>query len=265
MCLRGFVRALGERLGLCLPPIPPMEARPHPGATLISRAAEAAGQTGGGSGKCTTFSMRQEPPLTEKPCARIRAGARARHRALPPVILQARRDKRTASRKDLAEGKRQRCDRDPPPSSVDGIRYDGAWDFLFHAGGLGAPPSPQRVQRSARVFASLPASGGLVLLLAAASGAFLLFANSPLGALLPALHRLQFRHRACPGSFAVPIGRGVVLRGPARNTSLSLLCRARDPARDDRQARSPIAEPRFCCPWLPRSAAYLRRRRSIWS
>jgi len=77
---------------------------------------------------------------------------------------------------DIAEGKRNGVT-GTPTLFVDGIRYDGAWDFYSMLEALERPVA-QRVQRSARVFASLPASGGLVLLLAAALALF--FANSPL-------------------------------------------------------------------------------------
>jgi NhaA family Na+:H+ antiporter len=53
-----------------------------------------------------------------------------------------------------------------PTFFVDGIRYDGAWDFHSMLEALQQPVAAQ-VERSARVFASLPASAGIVLLLAA--------------------------------------------------------------------------------------------------
>src|SRR5262249_43031625 len=64
-----------------------------------------------------------------------------------------------------------------PTLFVDEIRYDGAWDFYSMLEALERPVAA-RLQRSARVFASLPASGGLALILAA--GAALLCANTPL-------------------------------------------------------------------------------------
>ena len=53
-----------------------------------------------------------------------------------------------------------------PTLFVDGIRYDGAWDYHSMLESLERPVAA-RVQRSARVFASLPTSAGLVLLVTA--------------------------------------------------------------------------------------------------
>jgi NhaA family Na+:H+ antiporter len=64
-----------------------------------------------------------------------------------------------------------------PTIFVDGLRYDGAWDFFSMADAFEQPVS-ERIRRSARAFASLPASAGLVLLIAAALA--LICANSPL-------------------------------------------------------------------------------------
>jgi NhaA family Na+:H+ antiporter len=77
---------------------------------------------------------------------------------------------------DIAEGKRNGVT-GTPTLFVDDLRYDGAWDFYSMLEALERPVAA-RVQRSARVFASLPASGGLVLILAAAAA--LICANSPL-------------------------------------------------------------------------------------
>ena len=76
-------------------------------------------------------------------------------------IAQARRDGVTAT----------------PTLLVDGVRYDGAWDFYSLLDVLERPVA-QRIQRSARAFANLPASGGLVLVLAAVAA--LVCANTPL-------------------------------------------------------------------------------------
>jgi NhaA family Na+:H+ antiporter len=67
-----------------------------------------------------------------------------------------------------------------PTIFIDGLRYDGAWDFHSLMEALDQPVAA-RVQRSARAFASLPASGGLALLIAAALA--LAVANSPLAGL----------------------------------------------------------------------------------
>ena len=57
------------------------------------------------------------------------------------------------------------------------MRYDGAWDFYSLVDAFEQPAS-ERIRRSAHAFANLPASGGLVLLLAAALA--LICANTPL-------------------------------------------------------------------------------------
>jgi NhaA family Na+:H+ antiporter len=67
-----------------------------------------------------------------------------------------------------------------PTIFVDGLRYDGAWEYHSMLEAIEQPVAA-RVQRSARAFASLPASGGIALLLAAALA--LLFANTPLAGL----------------------------------------------------------------------------------
>jgi NhaA family Na+:H+ antiporter len=64
-----------------------------------------------------------------------------------------------------------------PTIFIDGVRYDGAWDYYSLLDVLERPVG-ERIQRSARAFASLPASGGLVLILAALAA--LILANSPL-------------------------------------------------------------------------------------
>src|SRR5258707_6175496 len=77
---------------------------------------------------------------------------------------------------DVQEGKRNGVT-GTPTIFIDGIRYDGAWDFYSMLEALERPVGTL-VKRSARVFASLPASGGLVLILAAAAA--LLCANTAL-------------------------------------------------------------------------------------
>ena len=63
-----------------------------------------------------------------------------------------------------------------PTIFIDGVRYDGAWDFYSMLEALDAPVGA-RVRRTARSFANLPASAGLALLVAAAA---LFLANGPL-------------------------------------------------------------------------------------
>jgi NhaA family Na+:H+ antiporter len=77
---------------------------------------------------------------------------------------------------DLADGRRNGVT-GTPTIFMDGQRYDGAWDFYSMLEALERPVAA-RVKRTARAFASLPASGGVVLLLGAAAA--LVCANTPL-------------------------------------------------------------------------------------
>src|SRR5439155_20210463 len=86
---------------------------------------------------------------------------------------------------DIAEGKRNGVT-GTPTLFVDGMRYDGAWDFYSMLEALERPVA-QRLKLSARAFASLPASGGIVLLVAAAAA--LISANTPLRPAYDALMR----------------------------------------------------------------------------
>lgn len=76
-----------------------------------------------------------------------------------------------------------------PTIFIDGIRYDGAWDYYSLLNVL-EQPFGERIQRSARAFASLPASGGLVLILATLAALGL--TNSPLAADYSAFIHLPF-------------------------------------------------------------------------
>ncbi len=67
-----------------------------------------------------------------------------------------------------------------PTLFVDGLRYDGAWDYHSMFESLERPVAA-RVHRSARVFASLPTSGALIQLLAALLA--IICANTPLAPL----------------------------------------------------------------------------------
>jgi NhaA family Na+:H+ antiporter len=89
---------------------------------------------------------------------------------------------------DIAEGRRRGVT-GTPTIFIDGLRYDGAWDFYSLASGLAQPVS-ERIRRSARVFASLPASGGIVLLIAAALA--LICANTPLASFYHAFNTSSF-------------------------------------------------------------------------
>ena len=162
--------ALGDRMAYAYRQFP--NERVHPGATFLSRAAEAAGRQG------KFWEMHdalydQTAPLTEALAMELAKGLRLDMRRfrkdLDDPQLQQRIDD------DLADGHRNGVTA-TPTIYVDGVRYDGAWDFYSMLEALERPVGA-RVQRTARAFANLPSSAGLVLLIAAALA--LVLANSP--------------------------------------------------------------------------------------
>jgi NhaA family Na+:H+ antiporter len=164
-------QAFGERIEYVFRHFP--NERIHPGATFAARAAEAAGQ----QDKFWEMHDRlfdEKPPFGE---ARIREIARE----LGLDMARFERDvdaQETLTRvEDDVDEARRNGVHGTPTIFVDGMRYDGAWDFFSMADAFEQPVS-ERISRSARAFASLPASGGLVLLIAAALA--LICANSPL-------------------------------------------------------------------------------------
>jgi len=163
--------AFGQRIAYTFRHFP--VERIHPGATFAARVAEAAGEQGL-FWKMHDRLFEEAPPFTEQ---QIRDMAREigadmerleRDLADPEVLARVEAD--------VAEGRRHGVS-GTPTIFVDGVRYDGAWDFYSLADALEQPVS-ERIRRSARAFANLPASGGLVLLIAAALA--LICANTPL-------------------------------------------------------------------------------------
>jgi NhaA family Na+:H+ antiporter len=165
--------ALGQRIVYVMRHFPNESA--HPGAARIARATEAAANQGR-FWEVHDWIFDQRSPVSEGDVLGF-----ARSLGLDMTRLTADLEgEQTRMRvdEDLAEGRRNGVT-GTPTLFVDGIRYDGAWDFYSMLEELERPVAT-RVQRSARVFASLPASGGLVLLVSALLA--LLCANTPLRA-----------------------------------------------------------------------------------
>jgi NhaA family Na+:H+ antiporter len=169
--LKRLRQALGDRLAYTYRHFPNEPA--HPGAEFLARASEAAAK------QDRFWEMHdalfdREPPLGRKDALAI-----ARELGLDMDRFERdleEPDLQALVEEDLADARRNGVT-GTPTLFVDGVRYDGAWDFYSLLDVLERPVS-ERIQRSARAFASLPAAGGLVLILAAIAA--LLAANSPL-------------------------------------------------------------------------------------
>src|SRR6185437_11924379 len=166
--------ALGDRMAYVFRHFP--NERAHPGAELMSIGSEAADRQG------RFWEMHDaiyghELPLNESILLEMAS-------SLGLDMEQFRRDLadptlRRRVEEDLADGRRNGVT-GTPTIFIDGVRYDGAWDFHSMLEALEQPVGA-RVQRTARAFANLPTSAGLVLLAAAACA--VLCANSPLASL----------------------------------------------------------------------------------
>ena len=166
--------ALGERMVYVFRHFP--NERAHPGAELLSIGSEAAGRQGRFWEMYDALYGR-EPPIDESALLEIAA-------SLKLDMERFRRDLRDPGlrrrvEEDIADGRRNGVT-GTPTIFIDGVRYDGAWDFYSMLEALERPVGA-RVQRTARAFANLPSSAGLVLLAAAAAA--VLCANSPLAQL----------------------------------------------------------------------------------
>ena len=188
--------ALGERLAYVFRHFP--NERSHPGASYVARAAEAAARQG-------RFWDMHDALYSEEALTPERAREIAVTLGLDMTKFDADvEDPAVAARvaEDHEEGKRNGVT-GTPSFFIDGLRYDGAWDFHSMLEQLQRPVAAQ-LERSARSFASLPASGGLTLLLAAAAA--LLFANSALAPLYHGIIALPFGVGLTSGPLAMPIG-----------------------------------------------------------
>src|SRR5579871_6625245 len=152
--------ALGDRLVYVFRHFP--NERAHPGATRIALATEAAAAQGK-FWEMHDWIYDSAEPVTE---ARVVEHARALGLDMARFAADLERPETSARvEADLADGRRNGVT-GTPTLFVDGVRYDGAWDFYSLLEAFERPVAA-RVQRSARVFASLPTSAGLVLLLMA--------------------------------------------------------------------------------------------------
>jgi NhaA family Na+:H+ antiporter len=169
--LRRLRGPLGDRLAYVFRHFP--NERAHPGAERIARAAEAAAKQGR-FWEMHDWIYDQELPVLEPSLVEF-----ARSLGLDMERFEKDLESDETRQRvdgDLEEGRRNGVT-GTPTLFVDGVRYDGAWDFYSMLEELERPVAA-RVTRRARAFASLPASGGIVLLIAAALA--LLCANSPL-------------------------------------------------------------------------------------
>jgi NhaA family Na+:H+ antiporter len=169
--LRQIRRELGDRLVYVFRHFP--NERANPGALVAARAAEAAGAQGR-FWEMHDALLDRSPPVTEDDLLQMATALgldadRFRRDLRDPVVQQR-------VEADLETGRRNGV-RGTPTLFVDGVRYDGAWDFYSLMEALKRPPAAQLL-RAARAFASLPASAGLVLVVAAALA--IICANSPL-------------------------------------------------------------------------------------
>jgi Na+:H+ antiporter, NhaA family len=164
-------RALGEQLTYVFRHFP--NERAHPGAVLMSIGSEAAGRQG------RFWDMhdalyRHPLPIDEKVLLEIAASLgldMERFRAdLHDPALRERVER------DVADG-HQNGVSGTPTIFIDGVRYDGAWDFYSMLEAL-QPPVGAQLKRTARAFANLPASAGIALMIAALAA--VICANSPL-------------------------------------------------------------------------------------
>src|ERR1700722_18463257 len=183
LVLERLRHALGDRLLYVFRQFP--NERAHPGAEFASEAAEAAARQGKFWAMHDALYER-EPPLTREHVIEAAKSIGldmdrfARDLADPSL--------RQPIDADLADGRANGVT-GTPTIFVDGQRYDGAWDFYSMLEALQRPVA-SRVQRTARAFANLPASAGLVLLLAAALAR--VCANTPLAPAYQALVGARF-------------------------------------------------------------------------
>ena len=147
--------------------------RVHVGAELMARAAEGA-TVQGRFWDLHDWLYEQQPPITSAQTFKFaRQIGMDGDQYLDDIDSK---DVRARVQDDLTEG-RENGITVTPTIYIDGVRYDDAWDSHSLSEALRRTIASQ-VKRSARAFADLPASAGLILLIAA--GAALVCANSPM-------------------------------------------------------------------------------------
>jgi NhaA family Na+:H+ antiporter len=172
--VRRLRETLGDRLVYVFRHFPKEHA--HPGATLAARASEAAALQG------RFFEMHDAIFDRELPIGRPELLELAEAVGLDRSRFEADLDSEAVHarvERDVEDG-RENGVTGTPTLFVDALRYDGAWDYHSMLEALERPVAAQ-VHRSARAFASLPTSAGLILLLTALLAIFC--ANTPLAPL----------------------------------------------------------------------------------
>ncbi len=172
--MRQLREVLGERMVYVFRHFPNEQA--NPGANLAARASEAAALQG------RFFEMHDAIFDHELPIGRTELLQLAKAIGLDPRRFEGDLDSepvRTRVERDVEDG-RENGVTGTPTLFVDELRYDGAWDYHSMFESLERPVAA-RVHRTARVFASLPTSGALILLLAALLA--ILCTNTPLAPL----------------------------------------------------------------------------------
>ena len=169
--LKRLREAIGDRLAYCIPPFPKRTRSPR---CRVHGARRRSCRNQGRFWEMYDALFDKEPPFAEDDVREL-----ARKIGLDMVRFERDLDSekvRARVAEHLAEAKRNGVS-GTPTIFIDGVRYDGAWDY-YSLLDVFERPVGERIQRSARAFASLPASGGLALILS--SLAALSFANSPL-------------------------------------------------------------------------------------
>jgi Na+:H+ antiporter, NhaA family len=189
--------ALGERLVYVFRHYP--NERSHPGSELASIGTEAAARQGHFWEMYDAIYDR-DPKVFGKPTLMEIAGS------LGLDLKRFERDLenpklREKVQEDLAEGRHNGVTA-TPTIFIDGIRYDGAWDFHSLLEALEQPVGA-RVKRTARAFANLPTSAGLALLIAAVAA--IACANSPLAPAYQRLVNARFGIGLAPGELTLSI------------------------------------------------------------